>query len=74
MPPTPPKPKRAWALVRPSGTIDVDTVAPTRKEAIRCECSAMWGWTVEGVWASHMREGWRAVKVEITEVIDDDSS
>lgn len=60
-------PRCAWALVKPNGYIEVDTVGPTRKYAIMVEC-----WGLKKVWASHRKQGWRVVKVEIREVAPDD--
>lgn len=66
--PKPVVPRKAWALVRPNGRIAVDTVATMRKWAIWNECRGIWGETTQEVWASHRAQGWRVVKVIITEV------
>lgn len=60
-------PRVAWALVKPDGRIDVDTVASTRRGAICSECCGMWDYGWRDVWASHRKQGWRVVKVEIRE-------
>ncbi len=66
--PKPVVPRRAWALVKPNGHIELDTVEPTRKDAIWEGCSWHWKLASDEVWASHRAEGWRVVRVEIREV------
>lgn len=61
---------KAWAVKTPRGRIDEDTISKTREGAMYKLCVWQYGRSPNYIAIKLKAEGFRAVRVEVTEVVE----